>query len=154
MVWNHLHECISPRVCLQSRRRHDAKLRTSSSNSRPPALSTEKELVNFARKLRAETSEKDAEPRLQAAARTLQLVIYTITERVRNFQHLQSSNDAASVHSIVHAHVPRGLLGSLRVWASDACGRRSCEQFSDFSILNHLHRLKFPPRLFTRRGGN
>ena len=52
MVWDHLHECISPRVCFQSRRRNDAKLHTSSSNSRPPALSTEKELVNFARKLR------------------------------------------------------------------------------------------------------
>ena len=63
------------------------------------------------------------------------LVIYTITERVHNFVHLWSSNDAASVHSIVHAHVPRGLLGSLKVWALDACGRRSSEQFSDFLVF-------------------
>ena len=57
---------------------------------------------------------------------------------VHNFQRIQSSNDTASVHYIVHAHVPRGLRGSLKVWGLDANGRRSYVRFFDFFHLEAL----------------
>ena len=60
--------------------------------------------------------------------------------------HPQSSNDTAAVHYIVHAHVPRGVLGSLKVWALDAYGRRSNETFFDFSVWWHLHGGQMPSR--------
>ena len=60
--------------------------------------------------------------------------------------HPQSSNDRAPVHYSVHAHVPRGVLGCLKVWALDAYGRRSYETFFDFSVWYHLHGAQMPPR--------
>ena len=85
--------------------------------------------------------------------------LYTITERVHNLYHLQSSNDAASVHSIVHVLYmsPVDYLGprGFGLWTRagvEVVNTFLIFSFSDFLILDHLHD-SIPPCVFSLARG-